>query len=168
MAIKNHSSRRTTSRVSIPANRRKFVAKFRAAMQVSSARYVTSAQAYRTILAGEKEEVKRLAKKLADEQAEKNAAELALKEDVRKSCVDTLYRGFLQMADVRDLLVQMEEGETHGFTAEALGTFARATLEDAATYMELALLDLGVINCKEFGCFTPEVPEKPEAVVAAA
>jgi len=85
------------------------------------------------------------------------------KREIRESSSKHLQRSIMRLADTRDLLELMEDGDCAPFSAETYATFARATLSDAATEIEQALLDLGLINYGKCGYFVPDRPAKPEA-----
>jgi hypothetical protein len=104
---------------------------------------------------------------MAGKKSNTTARTAAQKREARESAIETLRHGIMHLADVRSLLRRMEYGEDNYFTPEAQATFARATLSDAATEMEQALFDLGLLNREPCGFFVPDLAEQLDARGAA-
>jgi hypothetical protein len=161
MAVKKSNTK--TVKTIIPKSDHGIVTLYRGILMAEGNKNATNEQAYQIVL---KERQKTAAK------AKEDAAEKAKEreEQKRESAIKTVGRGFSRLADVRDLLEQMEGGDhcigETSFDSEALATFARATLSDAATEIEQALFDLGLPTGEKWGYFVPEFPEKPEAIEA--
>lgn len=149
--------------ISIPESDRKAVTQYRGFMISQGQKHVTSEQAYRVLLKARE----RSAAEHAKEQAEKEAADKAQKIEDRARTIEELERGLGALADVCDLLGQMALGKLDYFPAEAIATFARATLASVGSEVEQALRDLGVLKIQECGYFVPDLPEEPEAREAA-
>lgn len=61
---------------------------------------------------------------------------------------ENIDRALMNLAEVRDLLEEMEAGENGGHAAEASAMFAKHALVASATVLEQALYDIGILKKK--------------------
>ena len=132
----------TSKGVTIPAADRKAVTQYRGWMIAEGKKDVTDERAYQLLL--------KVRKKTEAERKETAAARVkeqaADKRQARESANESIDPAIMKLGEVRDLLKLIESGDTGGATDSAMAMFARAALTEAATELEQALFDLGVLK----------------------
>ena len=138
MAKANRSSKaKQNGFAGIPEGERKAV-KVYIAIQAMNGKKLTPEKAYYQLQVGR-----------ADFATEKVAKEKAAAAErmqlARKEAQEAFSPALCKLADVRDVLGKVADGDGMGFTHETLATFARAALKEAASEIERAAFTLGFL-----------------------